>query len=212
MDTQDLIKALGTDAKSPSRSMRQAWVLASAAAVLLAAIVFFATLGPRPDIAEAAGSLRFLFKFVVTLALALTALAAAARLVRPEIYSAKAVGWLLLAPALLAAAIGAELMSLPRDGWNSAWIGKNAMLCLTFIPMIGLGPLVVFIAALRHGAPTHPVVSGAIAGLLSGGLAATFYAAHCTDDSPLFVATWYTLAVTILALLGGLAGRLFVRW
>ena len=44
------------------------------------------------------------------------------------------------------------------------------------------------------------------------GLAATFYAAHCTDDSPLFVATWYPLAIAMLAIAGALAGRLFVRW
>jgi len=38
------------------------------------------------------------------------------------------------------------------------------------------------------------------------------YAAHCTDDSPLFVATWYTLAVTLLTVAGAFAGRRFARW
>jgi hypothetical protein len=56
------------------------------------------------------------------------------------------------------------------------------------------------------------VLAGAVAGLLAGGLAATFYAAHCFDDSPLFVATWYTIAIIILAALGALGGRFFVRW
>ncbi|TIM19365.1 MAG: DUF1109 family protein, partial [Mesorhizobium sp.] len=40
----------------------------------------------------------------------------------------------------------------------------------------------------------------------------TFYAAHCFDDSPLFVATWYTAAIAGLALLGALGGRFFIRW
>jgi hypothetical protein len=70
----------------------------------------------------------------------------------------------------------------------------------------------VFIAALRHGAPTRPAFAGAVAGLAAGGLAATLYAAHCTDDSPLFVATWYTIAIAVLAGLGALGGRLFARW
>jgi hypothetical protein len=43
--------------------------------------------------------------------------------------------------------------------------------------------------------------------LLSSGLAATLYAAHCTDDSPLFVATWYTLATALVTVVGALAGR-----
>jgi hypothetical protein len=66
--------------------------------------------------------------------------------------------------------------------------------------------------ALRQGAPTRPGVAGAAAGLLAGGIAATFYAAHCTDDSPLFVATWYTLAIGALALLGAAVGQRFLRW
>ena len=53
--------------------------------------------------------------------------------------------------------------------------------------------LAAALIGLRHGAPTRPAVAGAIAGLLSAGLAATLYASHCTDDSPLFVATWYTI-------------------
>ena len=40
-----------------------------------------------------------------------------------------------------------------------------------------------------YGVPTRPALAGAVAGLLAGGLAASFYAAHCTDDSPLFVTT-----------------------
>ena len=47
----------------------------------------------------------------------------------------------------------------------------------------------------------------AAAGLLAGGLAATFYAAHCFDDSPLFVVTWYSLAIAGLTVLGALGGR-----
>jgi hypothetical protein len=55
-------------------------------------------------------------------------------------------------------------------------------------------------------------LAGAVAGLAAGGIAATLYAAHCTDDSPLFVATWYTLAIAILTGTGAFAGRVFARW
>ena len=90
--------------------------------------------------------------------------------------------------------------------------GSNSLVCLTFVPLIGLGPLAIFLAALRHAAPTRPAAAGAVAGLLAGGLAATFYAAHCFDDSPLFVAVWYTLAVCILAAAGALLAPLVARW
>ena len=72
--------------------------------------------------------------------------------------------------------------------------------------------LAAALIGLRHGAPARPAVSGALAGLLSAGLAATLYASHCTDDSPLFVITWYTLATTLVAAVGALAGLKLLRF
>ena len=81
--------------------------------------------------------------------------------------------------------------------------------------MIPAGALPLLAAALfglRHGAPTRPALAGALAGLLSAGLAATLYASHCTDDSPLFVATWYTIAAVLVAAIGALAGPRVLRF
>lgn len=61
--------------------------------------------------------------------------------------------------------------------------------------------------ALRHGAPSRPRLAGALAGLVAGGIGATFYATHCIDDSPLFVAVWYRAGIAIMAALGSVAGR-----
>jgi hypothetical protein len=190
----------------------QVWAAAAAAAVLVAALVFFVTIGPRADIAAAAATMRFLFKFVVTLALAGSALLVLDRLARPGAFRPGNLGWLALAPALLGAGIATELLMQPAAQWQMLAEGKNSLVCLTYIPLIGLGPLALFILGLRRGAPTRPGLAGVVAGLVAGGIAATFYAAHCTDDSPLFVATWYTLAVSILGAAGGIAGRLFARW
>ena len=51
-----------------------------------------------------------------------------------------------------------------------------------------------------------------MAGLAAGGLAAAFYASNCTDDSPLFVALWYTLAIGIVTGAGYLAGKRWLTW
>ena len=53
---------------------------------------------------------------------------------------------------------------------------------------------------------------GAMAGLLSAGLAATLYASHCPDDSPLFVATWYTIATALVTAIGALVGSKVLRF
>jgi hypothetical protein len=47
---------------------------------------------------------------------------------------------------------------------------------------------------------------------LSAGIAATLYASHCTDDSPLFVATWYPIGFVLMAALGALIGSRVLRW
>jgi len=212
MKTDDLIRALGADAGPAPMPQRSAWWLATGIAALVAAAVFFAVLGPRPDIAEAMHTPRFLFKFVFTLALGVGAMAVLRQLSLPGAPAGRTASLLLAAPLLMAAAVALEMASVPTGDWTTRLMGHNMPVCLASIPLIGAGPLALFVAALRHGAPTRPGLAGAVAGLAAGGLAATFYAAHCTDDSPLFVATWYTLAVAALALAGAVAARRMARW
>ena len=83
---------------------------------------------------------------------------------------------------------------------------------MTIIPTLGAIPLTLFVRALRGGAPASPGLCGALAGLAASGIAATFYATNCFDDSPLFVITWYPLATGILVLSGYLAGLRYLRW
>ncbi|CCV11940.1 hypothetical protein MESS4_360042 [Mesorhizobium sp. STM 4661] len=83
--------------------------------------------------------------------------------------------------------------------------------CLTYIPF-GSGPSANFLAVLRHDAPTQPTLAGAICGTFAGAIAATFYAAQCTDDSPLFVATWYMIAHRGLAVIGAVSANIVARW
>lgn len=212
MDTNELIKTLSVDARPTATSLSNTWGRAVALAVLLAGTVFFAALGLRPDIAAAAETLRFLFKFVVAFTLAVSAFGIARTLSRPGEDWRQAVPYMAVAPVLLSIAVVAEFFALPPEAWRAAAIGTNNLVCLIYIPLIGIGPLGIFLWALRHGAPTRPALAGAVAGLLAGGISAAFYAAHCTDDSPLFVAIWYTTAIAGLAVIGAIAGIRFARW
>ncbi|MDX8513196.1 NrsF family protein [Mesorhizobium captivum] len=212
MRTEDLIKALDADASSKAMPLGLAWWAAFGVAVAVAAAVFFMTIGPRPDIMPAMHTMRFMSKFVFTLTLAASAFALIRALSTPGAATKRTMAWMVAAPLLVAVAVILELFVVPEADWGRRLVGSNMMICMSFIPLIGIGPLAIFLGMLRYGAPTRPVLAGAVAGLLAGGLAATFYAAHCFDDSPLFVATWYTIAIAFLTALGALGGRLFVRW
>ncbi len=134
------------------------------------------------------------------------------RLVKPGAESRRAALLLAIVPALLAAGIAVELLSVPIGLWSQKLIGTNALHCLKSIPMLGLAPLAAILLSLRQGAPEHPAIAGAAAGLLAGAIGAALYATHCPDDSPLFVAVWYTLAITFITGLGAIAGARLLRW
>jgi hypothetical protein len=209
--TEQLIELLSND-RLLRRRLGSVLVVAAAAGTLLAATLFFTEIGFRPDIAEAVHSIRFLFKFVVTISLAAAAIVVTMKIARPDGNLSSKAAVLLLAPALLACATAIELVVVPGGQWMNNLVGHNSRLCLTLIPLLSIGPLACLLVALRDGAPSNPGLAGAVAGLAASGIAATFYAANCNDDSPLFVATWYPIAVLAVSLAGYLIGRTFLRW
>jgi hypothetical protein len=212
MKTEQLIRAISADAATRAAPVARMLGLALLAGAAVAAILFAVRLGPRPDIALVASDPRFLFKFVVTLLLAASALALALRLARPGADTGFWLVALAAAPVLLALGVVAELLLVPSGNWGMNLIGKNWAYCLTYVPLLSLPLLAAALLALRHGAPTRPALAGAVAGLLAGGLGAALYAAHCIDDSPLFVAIWYTIAIAGVTIAGSLIGRYVLRW
>ena len=212
METSKLIKAMVADTVGRRIPLQRVWSLSALVAVSVAAVVFFVLLGVRADFDEALQSFRFLFKFLVTITLAASDFAVVRALSRPAKSLEGIAPWLLTAPVLLCAGILFELLAVPSAQWTSRLVGTNSMVCLTYIPVIGAVPLAIFLFTLSYGAPTRPGLSGVLAGVLAGGISATFYAAQCTDDSPLFVATWYTIAISALAIVGALVGTRMLRW
>ncbi len=210
MTTEDLIRALAAD-RYTGQKPRTALLLALVPAMAVAAILFFSRTGFRDDIDDALHTVRFLFKFAVVLPLAVVATGAMLRTADPlQAYGC----WMKLLPLpllLLGAGVVAELLAIPRSDWMVRLIGSNAANCVTLIPLLAGGPLAIFITVLKTGAPANPGVSGAMAGLAAGGIAAVFYATNCFDDSPLFVVTWYPLAIGAVTLAGYLAGRWWLR-
>jgi hypothetical protein len=212
METEQLIRTLAADNTHQARPVGFVLMLALLSAAPVSLAIFFAELGVRPDVMTAMRNPFFDLKFAVTLALAISAIAVSLHLSRPEA-SLQGWAWLLLIPVgILVAAIGGEMMMPQRLPMMTRLVGSNSRTCLTAIPAMSLPLLVAALIGLRHGAPTRPAVTGAIAGLLSAGLAATLYASHCPDDSPLFVATWYTIAAALVTAVGALVGSKVLRF
>ena len=212
METDQLIRSLAADNAQRGVPVGIILLLALMAATPISTAMLLLGIGLRPDIMLAMRNPFFDLKFVVTMALAISAATVSLHLSRPEA-SLQGWGWLLIAPVVVVAGgIVSEMMLPQRLPMLTRLVGHNWMLCMSAIPVLSLPILAAAMVGLRHGAPARPALAGAIAGLLSAGAAATLYAAHCTDDSPLFVATWYTLATALVAALGALIGARVLKY
>ncbi len=212
MRTEEFINTLVSDGPSARRRFDVMMGFAVALGAILAGGLFFLAIGFRPDISEALKRVPFIFKFVVTLSLAVPAIGLCSRLARPGV-PVRHWAYALAAPALLLAlAVLAELVLTPSSTWAPSLVGSNSRFCLTLIPLLAIGPLACLMVALRQGAPTRPGLAGAVAGLAASAIAATFYAANCTDDAPLFVATWYPLAIAMVVAAGYGIGSISLKW
>jgi hypothetical protein len=214
MRTEDLINALAEDhaARPQPGSLRRTFFGAMAVGLTLAAIAFALTLGIRPDISLAMQTWRFDFKLVMTVTLAITSAWLVWRLGRPAVDARPAEMAIAIAPMLLLGAVAYELWSVPETEWLPRAIGSNSVACLLSISFLSVAPLGGAFYALRQGAPLRPGFAGAAAGLLASALAAMLYALHCPDDSPLFGAIWYSAAISVVTVVGMIAGHKFLRW
>jgi hypothetical protein len=212
MKTEDLIKLLAADGATPRRGVgfRLAWAALASAAI--AAAVLLPAIGLRPNLATVMSEWRFLLKVAVSLGLAVSAAVLALRLSRPIPAGDRIWLWLLPAPLALALASFYELAVMPSGAWSSLAMGHNALACLIGIPLFSALPLGAVLWALREGAPDRPAGLGAAAGAVAAGIGAALYALHCPDDSPLFLALWYTLAAMLVVAAGRAGGARLLRW
>lgn len=211
MKTNDLISLLTEDAPVRMR-LGRALTYALLIGIVLSAIILLSTIGIRRDMGSAIETARVLFKVSETFILAVVAGRLVFQIGRPAA-PLKLRSWSLALPAaLLLIAVVTEITVIPAGSWETRMMGNYAAFCVMFIPILSIPPLTGFLLALREGAPENPGVAGAVAGLAASGIAAAIYAWHCPDDSPLFVATWYTLSITMVTIVGYFLGRRILRW
>jgi hypothetical protein len=212
MRTEDLIAAIARDAAAPRPWLAGRLAAALIAGVAVSFVLLALDMGVRPDLVPALATWRFALKLTVAALSVAAACWAAMRLAHPEATARDVAIPLAAAPAVLLLAVCYELLTLPAAEWSASAIGSNARICLISVPVLSITPLAGTLAALRTGAPRSATMAGAVAGLLAGGMGATLYAMHCFDDSPLFVALWYSIAIALVALAGAGLGRWLLRW
>lgn len=212
MKTEHLIRALAAD-KEPSGPAPAAVLgFAAATGFVVSAVLFAVFVGLRPNLTAAAHSLPFMLKPVEMGLLVVASAVALVRLAKPGASLGRTVIVGALVPAIMVAALAVELVTVPRAEWLNRLAGVHWYICVMNMVLLALPMLAALLFGLRYGAPTRPMLAGAGAGLLSGALSASLYISHCPDDSPIFVAAWFTLAILTATGIGAIAGQRVLRW
>jgi hypothetical protein len=213
MKTEDLIETLATDLKPiQPGALRKLVFRAAAIGTVMTFVVVVLAFGWREDIMTAVARADFWRKLLFTLAVALLGLATVVRVSRPGTEVTWRALWLIAPFALIVALSVMELVPLQPSERRATWLGETAMLCPVSILLLSVPVLIPLLIGMRRFAPTRPAVAGLVAGLTSGGLAATMYGLHCPEWAASFVATWYSLGIIASGVLGAMIGRRFLRW
>ncbi|MBJ3763602.1 DUF1109 domain-containing protein [Maribius pontilimi] len=212
MRTDDLIAALGAE-PSPVRPVPLGRVVLGALAVggAVTGALFAAFWGVRMDLSAVLFDPFLLAKTLLPLALGVLAVPVGLASIRPGGVTRAAAG-LWLVPVVLVGLVAVALWVTPPALWWTSFVGHSIATCLPSIFLLSVPVSAALLAAFRSGAPEHPARAGAAAGLIAAGVSAAIYSVYCTEDSPLFYAAWYTLAMAAVIGASALAGRHLLRW
>jgi hypothetical protein len=213
MKTDDLIDLLTADTTPVPRHVgEQRLALTLGGGALLALAWVLGSYGLRADLAQVAGTLPFVIKVAMPLAVAVLGAAAVFRLGHPGMRLGTLGGLLGLPVVLLwgwALLVWSGAEPTQRDTllWGDTWRVCSINVALTALPVLALA-----FWYLRGLAPTRPAWAGAAAGWLAGGVGAAAYALHCPEMDAPFLAVWYVLGMLVPTALGALAGPRLLRW
>jgi hypothetical protein len=213
MKTDELVALLSTNLEPVDRmSVARTLYVALAASSIVALGLALVGLGVRSDLMMARAVIFLVVKLSFAVAVVSLALAYLTRLARPG--GERKIPYLLVAvPFIVLVVFAAISLGLaPSSHWDKMIVGDQWLECLLAIPIIAIAPFAATIWAMRRAAPTNLARAGTFAGLVAGGVSATAYALHCTDDSLPFVAVWYGGTIVLCTLAGAALGPRLLRW
>lgn len=213
MKTDELITMLSTnvepvDRRQVVREVAAAVVIGTAAAVGAVWVIS----GIRADLNDVRALTFLLLKLVFAVGIVVSASIYLVRLARPGGEARTKIAWAtwpFVGITLLAAI---SLTFAPLWHWHNMAMGDRWLECLLSIPLIAIVPFAAVVWAVRRMAPTDLTRTGALAGLVAGGMSATGYALHCADDSLPFIALWYGGSIALCTLAGAALGPRLLRW
>lgn len=211
MRTEDLVQSLSDNAKPVRRLAHPAWRTALWLSVSLAYFALvLAIVGLRDDLALKLEDPRFIIEVSAALLTSMMAAAAA--------FCAGCPGrplWERFAPFPF---LAIWLASLGEGCWRQ-WVQTGPdgqlqfdFLCVQIIFALSLLPALLILAMIKRGAPIAPMSTTGLAALAATALGAAVLRLFHAQDVSLMLLVWQFGSVLLLAAIGFLLGRVFLRW
>ncbi len=212
MKTNDLIALLATDTLQTKKTVRQQLLRQLLLGMVVCGMLLWALFGLNPQMDQMAVHPAFITKMLWLTALMGFSLYGLFRLARPGVgagHTFFGIGLALLAMASLGLL---QWLQTDAGARTAQWMGGSWGVCSVSIVALSLPVLGALLWGLRQWAPTRPALTGAVAGMLAGSLAASIYSLHCTETSLTFFAVWYAGGIALASVLGAVLGSHWLRW
>ena len=213
MKTDELITVLSRNVESVDRrQVVREMAAAVAIGTIIAGGIALVYWGIRTDLDDLRAQGFLLLKLAFAVAVVISASFCLVRFARPGGETRTRLtptAWPFISIAFLAAM---SFVLAPLWHFHTTVMGDRWLECLISIPLIAVLPFALVIWTLRRMAPTDLTRTGALAGLVAGGMSAAGYALHCADDSLPFIALWYGSAIALCTLAGAVLGPRVLRW
>jgi hypothetical protein len=216
VNTDRLIELLSSNLEPVSpvrfgRTLLLTMLMGSAAALVL----MLATVGPRSDLGSSSHLVWTAVKLLFAVSVIGTATPLLLKSMRPSLDNEMHPEMIFLPFLAAIAAALAMLLFVTPQTWSAMLRGVHTASparCLGCIVFLAVIPFTALMWSLHQGAPTRLRLSGAIAGVVAGGLGAAAYAFACVSDAIPFIAIFYSAAIALCAFIGAQLGPWLLRW
>lgn len=206
MKTDDLIDALSSEGPGHARGRRH-WPLSLAAGPLLCLAALALTLGQPLAALPRIGAAPYAMKLAFATSVALVAMFALRTSGIPGRHLAGRLMVLAVPFAGVVALAGMEVAAT-----DPVWPGRTWARCVTAIALLTPLGFTAAILLLRRLAPTRLRLSGGLAGIAAGAIAASAYALWCPETTALFLLAWYAGPILAAGALGAVLGPPLLKW
>lgn len=206
MKTDELIEALSRE--GPGRVPGGwRWPLPLVAGLLLCLATVAVALGQPLAALPRIGAAPYAMKLAFAASVALVGMFA---LRTSGIPGRRLAGRLLVLTIPFAAVLALAAMEVAAT--DLVWPGRTWAQCVTAIALLTPLGFTAAILALRRLAPTRLRLSGGLAGIVAGAIAASAYALWCPEATAVFLLAWYAGPILAAGAVGALLGPRVLRW